>query len=103
MDFKVGGRRFYKMESPEGQEHFSVQDYASIYPKTNLEYISGFSEKDENINPEFYGSENTWILVFMALIHPYLHFNGNAEEAFKFYKSVFGGEFACRKRNSMHY
>ena len=30
----------------------------------------------------------------MALINPYLHFNGNAEEAFNFYKSVFGGEFA---------
>ena len=30
----------------------------------------------------------------MALINPYIHFNGNAEEAFTFYKSVFGGEFA---------
>jgi len=58
MDFKVGGRRFYKMVSPEGQEHFSVQDYTSITPKTNMKYISGFSDKDENINPEFYGSEN---------------------------------------------
>jgi PhnB protein len=31
---------------------------------------------------------------FMAQINPYIHFNGNAEEAFTFYKSVFGGEFA---------
>jgi len=30
----------------------------------------------------------------MASINPYIHFNGNAEEAFTFYKSVFGGEFA---------
>jgi len=30
----------------------------------------------------------------MALLNPYIHFNGNAEEAFTFYKSVFGGEFA---------
>ena len=30
----------------------------------------------------------------MALINPYIHFNGNTEEAFNFYKSVFGGEFA---------
>jgi len=29
----------------------------------------------------------------MALINPYIQFNGNAEEAFGFYKSVFGGEF----------
>lgn len=30
----------------------------------------------------------------MAQINPYIHFNGNAEEAFTFYKTVFGGEFA---------
>jgi PhnB protein len=30
----------------------------------------------------------------MAIINPYINFNGNAEEAFTFYKSVFGGEFA---------
>ena len=29
----------------------------------------------------------------MALINPYINFNGNAEEAFNFYKSVFGGDF----------
>jgi len=30
----------------------------------------------------------------MTTINPYINFNGNAEEAFTFYKSVFGGEFA---------
>jgi PhnB protein len=30
----------------------------------------------------------------MALINPHINFNGNAEEAFHFYRSVFGGEFA---------
>ena len=30
----------------------------------------------------------------MATINPYINFNGNAEEAFTFYKSVFGGEFS---------
>lgn len=30
----------------------------------------------------------------MALINPHVNFNGNAEEAFTFYKSVFGGEFS---------
>ena len=30
----------------------------------------------------------------MAIINPHINFNGNAEEAFTFYKSVFGGEFA---------
>ncbi len=30
----------------------------------------------------------------MAKINPHINFNGNAEEAFTFYKSVFGGEFS---------
>jgi PhnB protein len=34
----------------------------------------------------------------MALINPHINFNGNAEEAFTFYKSVFGGEFATVMR-----
>jgi PhnB protein len=29
----------------------------------------------------------------MKSINPWINFNGNAEEAFTFYKSVFGGEF----------
>ena len=34
----------------------------------------------------------------MTLINPHINFNGNAEEAFNFYKSVFGGEFATIMR-----
>lgn len=34
----------------------------------------------------------------MALINPHINFNGNAEEAFNFYKSVFGGEFTTIMR-----
>ena len=34
----------------------------------------------------------------MPQLNPYLHFNGNAEEAFTFYKSVFGGEFTVVSR-----
>ncbi|HVG13963.1 MAG TPA: VOC family protein [Chitinophagaceae bacterium] len=34
----------------------------------------------------------------MALINPHINFNGNAEEAFHFYRSVFGGEFAMVMR-----
>ena len=30
----------------------------------------------------------------MALINPHINFNVNAKEAFTFYKSAFGGEFA---------
>jgi PhnB protein len=34
----------------------------------------------------------------MATFNPYLNFAGNTEEAFKFYKSVFGGEFTAIQR-----
>lgn len=34
----------------------------------------------------------------MPTINPYINFNGNAEEAFTFYKSVFGGEFTVVTR-----
>src|SRR4030095_15780938 len=34
----------------------------------------------------------------MKSVNPYLNFQGNTEEAFKFYKSVFGGEFASIQR-----
>jgi PhnB protein len=30
----------------------------------------------------------------MAIVNPYIYFNGNTEEAYTFYKSVFGEEFA---------
>lgn len=34
----------------------------------------------------------------MIKINPYLNFNGNTEEAFNFYRSVFGGEFKILQR-----
>jgi PhnB protein len=37
----------------------------------------------------------------MAQINPHINFNGNAEEAFTFYKSVFGGEFAIIRFKDM--
>ena len=49
MDFKVGGRRFYAMVSPEGQERWQVQKYTSISPKNNFKYFSAFADKDENL------------------------------------------------------
>jgi uncharacterized protein YndB with AHSA1/START domain len=55
MNFKVGGRRFYAMVSPEGQERWSVQKYTSINPKTNFKFFNAFA--DENENPELPGSE----------------------------------------------
>ena len=36
----------------------------------------------------------------MAILNPYLNFNGTTEEAFNFYRSVFGGEFTVLQRFS---
>jgi uncharacterized protein YndB with AHSA1/START domain len=60
MNFEVGGRRFYAMVSPEGQERWSIQKYTSISPKTNFKMLNAFADKDEN--PELPGSE--WDISF---------------------------------------
>ena len=60
MDFEVGGRRFYAMVSPEGDERWAVQKYTSITPKTNFKFFNAFADKDENL--ELPGSD--WDLNF---------------------------------------
>ena len=55
MDFKVGGRRFYAMVSPEGVERWALQRYTSISPKTNFKMFNAFADKDEN--PQLPGSD----------------------------------------------
>jgi uncharacterized protein YndB with AHSA1/START domain len=54
-DFKVGGKRFYAMVTPEGQERWAIQEYTSITPKTNFKMHNAFADADEN--PELPGSE----------------------------------------------
>ena len=60
LDFRVGGRRFYAMVSPEGDERWAIQKYTSITPKTNFKLFNAFA--DEYENPELPGSE--WDLNF---------------------------------------
>ena len=55
MNFEVGGRRFYAMVSPEGQERWAIQKYTSISPKTNFKFLNAFADQDEN--PELPGSD----------------------------------------------
>jgi uncharacterized protein YndB with AHSA1/START domain len=55
MDFKAGGRRFYAMIGPDGNERWIIQKYISINPKTNFKLFNAFSDKDEN--PELPGSD----------------------------------------------
>jgi len=60
MDFEVGGRRFYAMVTPEGQERWVVQKYTSITPKTNFKLFNAFADESENL--ELPGSD--WDLNF---------------------------------------
>ena len=61
MDFRVGGRRYYAMVSPDGQVlGWVLQKYTSISPKTNFKYFNAFA--DENEKPELPGSD--WDLTF---------------------------------------
>ncbi len=54
-DFKVGGKRFYAMVSPEGMERWALQEYLSITPTTNFKMYNAFADAAEN--PELPGSE----------------------------------------------
>ena len=60
MNFEVGGRRFFAMVSPEGQERWLIQKYTSITPKTNFTLFNAFA--DENEKAELPGSD--WDLNF---------------------------------------
>ena len=55
MNFEVGGKRFYAMVSPEGQERWIIQTYNSISPKTNFKLYNAFADAAEN--PELTGSD----------------------------------------------
>ncbi|MFI5153211.1 MAG: SRPBCC domain-containing protein [Chitinophagales bacterium] len=55
MNFEVGGRRFWAMVSPDGQERWSIHKYISISPKTHFKTLNAFADKDEN--PELPGSD----------------------------------------------
>ena len=60
MEFREGGRRFYAMVSPEGQERWAVQEYKSITPKSNFKFFNAFADENENL--ELPGSD--WDLSF---------------------------------------
>lgn len=60
MSFEPGGKRFYAMVSPEGHAHWAIQHYTSVSPKTHYQFMSVFS--DENENPDWPGSQ--WDLHF---------------------------------------
>ena len=55
MEFREGGRRFYAMVTPDGQERWAVQQYKSITPRSNFKFFNAFADADEN--PQLPGSD----------------------------------------------
>lgn len=58
MNFEVGGRRLYAMSNPEGMEHWSIQEFTSISPKTNFKMLTNFSDNEGRITSGIKSSEN---------------------------------------------
>jgi len=55
MNFEEGGKRFYAMVSPEGEERWVLQQYKTITPKTNFTLFNAFADADET--PQLPGSD----------------------------------------------
>lgn len=51
MNFEVGGKRFYAMVWPDGQEKWSLQTYTSITPRSNFKMFNVSADADENPQP----------------------------------------------------
>jgi uncharacterized protein YndB with AHSA1/START domain len=49
MEFREGGRRFYAMVMPDGQERWAVQRYTSITPKREFKFFNAFADENENL------------------------------------------------------
>ena len=60
MEFREGGRRFYAMVNPGGDERWAIQKYNSITPKTNFKFFNAFADENETL--ELLGSD--WDLSF---------------------------------------
>ena len=52
MDFRDGGKWFYSMVGPEGEEHWSIVDYTKVAPKNSFAGLDAFTDKEGNINKE---------------------------------------------------
>jgi uncharacterized protein YndB with AHSA1/START domain len=66
MDFRVGGKRFYAMVSPDGTEiGWQLFEYTSITPKTNFKCLSVFADQDET--PHLPGAN--WDLLFSEYVN----------------------------------
>ena len=52
MNFSEGGKRFYAMVGPEGEEHWGLTTYEIIQPRILFSGLDEFCDKDGNLNTE---------------------------------------------------
>jgi len=57
MDFKEGGQWLYSMVDPNGEEHWSIEDYVLIQDKKKFTWLDAFSDSEGNINKDMPRSE----------------------------------------------
>lgn len=50
MNFEVGGKRVYAMCSPDGEEHWAVQNFTSVTAINNFQFEDAFADNDGNVN-----------------------------------------------------
>lgn len=62
MDFTDGGQRLYAMVSPEGEKHWSLINFTSITPQTNIQFHDGFSDSEGKINEDM--PQSDWSVNF---------------------------------------
>ena len=59
MNFKIGGRRLYAMEGPNGEQHWCFADYTIIDPQDSFSYTDGFCDSEGNKSDFVAGSDWT--------------------------------------------
>ncbi|TBW30325.1 SRPBCC domain-containing protein [Gramella sp. KN1008] len=52
MKLRDGGKWFYVMESPEGEQHYSLVEYKEVIPEQRIEGVDAFCDENGNINEE---------------------------------------------------
>ncbi len=65
MDFREGGRWFYAMCGPEGEEHWCIADYIKIQKQKSFTATDGFADADGKVNNEM--PQSKWKVEFKDL------------------------------------
>lgn len=69
MDFRVGGKYHYCMQSPEGQKFWTTGTYLEIVPKEKIVWTDSFAdEKGDVVSGAFYGLGDDFPLILQVTL-----------------------------------